>query len=134
MSDSSNVQAQEHVPADLEATIKISTICQNIFKEFVLDVFYLIMVEKDIYKSEILQRFQEEAGIEGKSQKYRFQVSEALARLEGAMLIAYWKEGNFERYYLTQYGQVARYILRDMIEENPLILKGTKITSKFYGI
>lgn len=111
--------------------IEIEAICKKIFRESVLDVFYLIMTEKDISKTEIAQRFHAIEGNETKTQKYRHKINEALAKLEGAMFIDSWVDGTANRYFLTQHGEVAKGILAQMFEADPLILKGTKIVSKF---
>jgi hypothetical protein len=116
--------------------IEIEAICKKILRETTLDVFYLISNEKDISKSEIAHRFQEDDGGEGKSQRYRFKINEALAKLEGAMFIDSWTDGTQgapSRYFLTTHGEWAQKILDYMFEEekyDPMILKGSKIVSK----
>lgn len=114
-------------------SIEIEEICKKIFKETVLDIFYLIMQNKDISKTELAQHY---SGIqEGKTQKFRFAINEALAKLEGALFIDSWTDsspGAPSRYYLTSYGEVAREILEQMYNDDPRIVKGTRIISKAF--
>lgn len=117
--------------------IEVESICKKILREIVLDVFYLISSEKDISKTEIAQKFQEYEGEEGvRSQKYRFKINEALAKLEGAMFIDSWTDGTQgapNRYFLTTHGEKAQLILDDMFETDrydPMILKGSKIVAR----
>lgn len=113
--------------------ISVEEICKKIFKETVLDIFYLIMQTKDISKTELAQLY---SGIqEGKTQKFRFAINEALAKLEGALFIDSWTDaspGAPSRYYLTSHGEVARGILEQMYNEDPRIVKGTRIISKAF--
>lgn len=121
------------MPSSASKTIEIEEICRKIFRETVLDIFYLIMETKDISKTELAQRY---SGIqEGKTQKFRFAINEAIAKLEGALFIDSWKDstpGAPSRYYLTAHGEVAREILEQMYEEDPRIVKGTRIISKAF--
>jgi hypothetical protein len=113
-----------------ETKINIEEICKKIFKETVLDVFFLIMRGSDISKTEIARMIN---GEENKTQKSRFAINEAIAKLEGALLIDSWTEsskGAPQRYYLTAYGEVARGILEQMCNDDPRIIKGTKIVAK----
>lgn len=121
--------------------IELEEICRKVLRETALDVFYLIGNQKDISKTEISHKFQElEAGSASKSQRYRFKINEALAKLEGAMLIDSWTDGTQgapSRYYLTNYGEWAEKQMSEAFDEgdyDPLILKGSRIVSKLMEV
>lgn len=111
--------------------IEVEAICKKVLKNMAMDIFFIVMNEKELSKKEIYARYKESTGDRSpSSQKARFKIDEALAMLEGAMLIDSWREGTFKRYFLTSYGEEARKILFVMFEKDPGILRGTKIVSK----
>ncbi|MEB8637661.1 hypothetical protein P4H32_28670 [Bacillus cereus] len=112
-------------------TIEIEAICRKILRNTVLDIFYLIMEEKEITKTDIAQRFaQHDPDPEAKVTKYRTMVDVGIAKLEGAMFIDFWKQGQADKYFLSPFGEAAKDIMATLIEEDPLILKGSIITAK----
>ncbi|RCW41637.1 hypothetical protein [Paenibacillus prosopidis] len=114
-----------------QQTIEIQAICRKILRNTVLDIFYLIMEEKDITKSDIAHRFaQHDPDLDAKVTKYRGTVDVGIAKLEGAMFIDHWEQGQSNHYYLTTYGKQAMSIMEHLIIEDPLILNGSKITAK----
>lgn len=111
--------------------IAIEDICRKILKNTVLDIYYLIMNEKDISKSDIAHRFKEyDPDPDAKTTKFRNQIDIGIAKLEGAMFIESWQDGVSDRYFLTIYGQAAREIMSDLVKEDTMILNGSKITRK----
>lgn len=116
------------------AVIEIDEICRKIFRDTVLDVFYLIQKYQEISKTQIAQHIHEAIGnADGKSQKCRNRINEAIAKLEGALFIDSFVDGARgapTKYFLTNYGQTAQDILAVMIEQDPSILKGSVIVSK----
>lgn len=114
-----------------QTTIEIEAICRKILRNTVLDIFYLIMEEKEITKTDIAQRFaQHDPDPEAKVTKYRTMVDVGIAKLEGAMFIDFWKQGQADKYFLSPFGEAAKDIMATLIEEDPLILKGSIITAK----
>lgn len=100
-------------------------------KGTILDIFFVIQEEQNIFKSEIVRKFIEnDPDPEAKFTKYRSLVDIGIAKLEGALFIDCWKEGNKEKYYLTDYGTEAAYCIGGLIEKTPNILFGSKIASK----
>lgn len=111
--------------------IPIEELCRNIMKGTVLDIFFLIQKFDYIFKSEILRKFVEyDEDPKCSPAKYRLIMDVGIAKLEGAGFISFFKEGNKERYYLTPYGKVAGDIVPDLVDEDPSILYGSKITLK----
>lgn len=111
--------------------IEIEEICRSIFKNTILDIYYLIMTEPNITKTEIRKKFMEfDEQPDVKITKYRALIDIGIAKLEGAMFIQSWADGLNERYFLTPYGEMAKDIVGHLINENPVILNGSKITAK----
>lgn len=109
----------------MESVIEIEAICRKIFKESVLDIFYLIMSSKDITKSEIAQRFLEVdgSGGEAKTQKYRHKINESIAKLEGAMFIDSWVDGAPgapNRYFYPLMEKRREYTLKECLKKIPI--------------
>ncbi|WP_128896656.1 hypothetical protein [Longirhabdus pacifica] len=113
--------------------IPIEDICKKIFRDEVIDIFYIIWTNKEISKTDIAKTFkqavfQDEENIYG--QKFKSVINESIAKLEGATFVDYFKEGVAYKYFLTETGEVAKEFLQDYIEENSSILRGSKVLKK----
>ncbi|MEK8217143.1 hypothetical protein [Paenibacillus sp. FSL L8-0463] len=116
------------------ASIPLVDIC-SIFKGTIIDVYYVIKEQEHIYKSEILQKFVEHDDDPNcKPTKYRLIMDIAVAKLEGACLIASYNDGAKERYFRTEYGIMAEDILSHMLDQTPSILHGSKILAKILNV
>lgn len=110
----------------------ISYISSVHLKETVLDVFYIIFKEESISKIDILREYQKYAGIDpGKSsQASRLKIDEAINILLGTTFVSFYKEGTSQKYYLTKNGERAAELLSVRLEEDPDLLKASKVVSK----
>jgi DNA-binding PadR family transcriptional regulator len=115
-----------------EETIYIEDICRKILKEEVLDIFFIIQTEKEISKIDIQREFKKYvAGQgEGSPQKFRFLVNECISKLEGATFVEFYQTQTSHIYYLTPAGEIAVKIIADLIDEDPNILRGSKVVRK----
>jgi hypothetical protein len=114
-----------------EGYISIEEICRKILKNTVLDIFYLIVNQDNISKTTMAQKFQEyDPQPNTKMTKYRSIIDTGVAMLEGAQLIESWKDGVSDIYCLTTYGEYARAIMSNLIDEDQVILRGSRITKK----
>lgn len=94
-----------------------------------LDIFYVIMKEDGIFKSEIMRKFKE-FDTNASATKYRNKVDIGVAVLEGTRLIEAKNLGVKEHYFLTEYGLKAKDIVGNLIEEKPDILFGSIIVKQ----
>lgn len=111
----------------------ISYISSLHLKETVLDVFYIIFQrEEGIAKIDILREYQKYAGIDpGKSsQASRLKIDEAINILLGTTFVSYYKEGTSQKYFLTKNGEKAAELLSVRLDQDPDLLKASKVVSK----
>ncbi|MBV6717194.1 hypothetical protein [Paenibacillus chitinolyticus] len=112
-------------------SIEIELICKKILRSTVLDVFYLLKMEKEMTKMEIMQAFAKyDPNPDVKITKFRGIVDISVAKLQGAMLIDYWQDGQADQYFINEYGDHAIDIMARLIEEEPSMLHGSRVVSK----
>ncbi|TVX85635.1 hypothetical protein [Paenibacillus agilis] len=113
---------------DRSTAISLEDICRRNLKGTVLDIFYIIMLNNNISKKEIIQHFLNyDTDTTAKATKYRLLVDVGIAKLEGAMLIECWREGKNHPYTLTAYGHEAKEIMRNLFEEDSSMCYGSKV-------
>jgi len=123
--------AMDHEIGTFYPAIPIDEICKKVLRQTTLDIFYLISKERDLSKKDIQMRFKDfDPDENAKYIKYRFPVEAGIASLEGCLFISSWKKGLVERYNLTNYGEVAFEIIKELLNENPTeILLGSTIVA-----
>lgn len=112
--------------------IPIRAICTSLLKQEVLDIFYLIEQRPNLSQAEIKQIFAEYDHPDTKTTKYRTKIEIGIACLKAVLFIDSWRQGQSERYFLSEYGKEAYAILGELFEEDTegKMLLGTKILSK----
>jgi hypothetical protein len=113
-------------------SIGIREICEQGLSGFDIDIFFVVMQKQGISKKEILNIYNNHLGIQSpSSQKYRFKVDQALAILEALLFISSDREGIYKRYYMTSYGNSAKEILAELVDEgNMKIFRGSVIIKR----
>ncbi|ERI07300.1 hypothetical protein [Aneurinibacillus aneurinilyticus] len=110
----------------------VAYICEKVIKDaMLLDVLYLIARSKDgISKIDILREYQTACNVKLSSQKYRFAIDEAIAKMVGTTFISSYREGTSEKYFLTDNGVKAVDYMGDFLEKNSELLRACRIMPK----
>lgn len=116
--------------------IPVRDICITLLKQEVLDIFYLIHQHPNkLSQVDIKQIFaNHDPDPEAKITKYRSKIETGIACLKAVLFIDSWRQGQAERYFLTDYGKEAFDILAQLFEEDPdrKMLLGSIIVTKYF--
>ncbi|SGI74448.1 hypothetical protein [Mycobacterium tuberculosis] len=111
-----------------ESSVPISEICNKHLKGIVLDVFWCLTEYGHVNKKMITDIFMQHDRRENtKKTSYRTVLDIAIAKLDAAMLIDSYEDGNKDIYFLTEYGKIAAEYVYDLIENDPTRMRGSII-------
>lgn len=113
----------------------IFDICQRVLRDEALDIFYIITQNPEgISKIDVQRDYNRQLGLPEESSRSRHLVGEAIALLRGATFVDFFPEGTSQKYFVTKNGEVAAYLINQLISNKPELLKTSKIVSKIMRV
>lgn len=110
------------------ASVPISEICDKHLRGIVLDVFWCLTEYGNVNKRMITDIFMEHDKRENtKKTSYRTVLDIAIAKLDAAMFIDSYEDGNKDIYFLTEYGKIAQKYVTEMLDNDPTRMRGSII-------
>lgn len=111
-----------------ETSVPISEICDKHLRGIVLDVFWCLTEYGNVNKRMITDIFMEHDKRENtKKTSYRTVLDIAIAKLDAAMFIDSYEDGNKDIYFLTEYGKIAQKYVTEMLDNDPTRMRGSII-------